>query len=273
MLVVVDDAHGWIARPPTPSWFEHAGSKRIPYASSSRLARARSARSIARHRLPPDRWIDRASASGLLPGDGVSPEVADRLWHATDGNRLPCWSCRASSCGAARGVGAARRPLPAGAAWSAPSRAVRGAPRDAQRALLVAAVSTTDDMATVTEAAAELGAEASALRGRRGRGSFTSAAVASASAIPWCARPSTTRQRPSDRRAAHRASRRRSACSPEQRAWHLAAATLGPDEDVASALATAAEHALLRSGYGPPPPRWSVPRTSRRTMTSAGGGS
>ena len=56
---------------------------------------------------------------------------------------------------------------------------------------------------------------------------------------------------PSERRAAHRAVARALADlgNVEGRAWHLAAATLGPDEEVAMALADAAEKARARSGY------------------------
>jgi DNA-binding CsgD family transcriptional regulator/tetratricopeptide (TPR) repeat protein len=55
----------------------------------------------------------------------------------------------------------------------------------------------------------------------------------------------------SDRRAAHRALAQGLAGSAhtEARAWHLAGAALGPDDEAADALEQAAEHARRRGGY------------------------
>src|SRR5262249_24568987 len=56
-----------------------------------------------------------------------------------------------------------------------------------------------------------------------------------------------------DRRRAHGALARSLTADPgterERRAWHLAAATVAPDEEVASALASAAERFAQRTGY------------------------
>ena len=200
--------------------------------------------------------LDRGSASSLLAADGVSriaPDVAERLWQATRGNPLALLELPSVlSARQLAGREPLEDPLPAGASVErAFARRAHALTADAQRALLVAAVATTDDMPIVSAAASVLGADASALeaaedvglvhvRGRRivFRHPLVRSAVYHAAA-------------PSDRRAAHRAlaTTMREDTQPEQRAWHLAAAALGPDEDVASALALAAEHALRRSGY------------------------
>jgi DNA-binding CsgD family transcriptional regulator len=200
--------------------------------------------------------LDRESASSLLARDGgsaIAPEVADRLWHATGGNPLALLELPSMlSAGQLAGREPLEDPLPAGTSVErAFARRARALPGDSQRALLVAAVSVTDDLPTISAAAAVLGAEASALEAaedvalvhvRGGRIVFRHPLVRSA--IYHAAAPS-------DRRAAHRAlaATLRDDQYPEQRAWHLAAAALGPDENAAGALALAAEHALRRSGY------------------------
>ncbi|MGC0319127.1 ATP-binding protein [Kitasatospora acidiphila] len=52
-----------------------------------------------------------------------------------------------------------------------------------------------------------------------------------------------------ERRAAHQALAEALVDNPDRYAWHLAAATLGPDDEVAKALATSAERARQRGGY------------------------
>ena len=54
---------------------------------------------------------------------------------------------------------------------------------------------------------------------------------------------------PRELRAAHRALASAAGGDPERRAWHLAAATLEPDEEIAHLLETVAESASARSGY------------------------
>ncbi|MDI2131262.1 helix-turn-helix transcriptional regulator [Yinghuangia seranimata] len=52
-----------------------------------------------------------------------------------------------------------------------------------------------------------------------------------------------------DRREAHLALATALAHEPDRRAWHLAAAALGPDEEIAHALAESAERSRRRGGY------------------------
>jgi DNA-binding CsgD family transcriptional regulator len=197
--------------------------------------------------------LDRSAASDLLSRSSIAPEVADRLWDATGGNPLALLELPGLlSADQLAGHEPLENPLPAGASVRrAFARRAGALSRDSQCALLVAAVSGNDDMPTISAAMARLGADASALERAEdadlihvggGRIVFRHPLVRSA---VYQAAP------PSDRRAAHRAlaAAMRADVDPEQRAWHLAAAALGPDEDVASALVVAAEHALLRSGY------------------------
>ncbi|MEV4429428.1 AAA family ATPase [Streptomyces sp. NPDC049602] len=59
-----------------------------------------------------------------------------------------------------------------------------------------------------------------------------------------------------DRREAHLALAAALAHEPDRRAWHLAAAALGPDEAVADALAESAERSRRRGGYAAAATAW-----------------
>jgi hypothetical protein len=126
-------------------------------------------------------------------------------------------------------------------------------PDHAQRALVVAAASASHELEPVVAALEDLGIDQSwlepaedarLLQIENSRLAFRHPLIRSA---VFHAAP------PSERRAAHRAladalaGRNRN----DERAWHLAAAALGPDEEAASALADAARHAHERSGYAP----------------------
>src|SRR5262249_4122656 len=122
---------------------------------------------------------------------------------------------------------------------------------DVRRCLLVAAISSTSALDVVVRACLSLGADPAALEAAEddglvgldgGRGRF--AHPLGRSALVHAAAPS-------ERRAAHRAlADALLASGDEDRyAWHLAAATLHPDEEVAQRLAATAHSAERRSGH------------------------
>jgi DNA-binding CsgD family transcriptional regulator len=182
----------------------------------------------------------------------VTSGVAERLVSETRGNPLALLELPALLTDAQfSGREPLDRPLPVGASLEqAFARRVGALPGEAQRAILVAAASDSDDLGLVIRAAGELGLPADALeaadsagllsiRGWRFR--FRHPLVRSAlyQAAPLA-----------ERRAVHGALAGvlGEKGDIERRAWHRAAAALGPDEDVAAELERAAASARRRGG-------------------------
>jgi DNA-binding CsgD family transcriptional regulator len=128
---------------------------------------------------------------------------------------------------------------------------VRRLPSEARMLLLVAAAETTGDPAVVLRAGDRLGAGARALeeaeaaglvRTTDGRLAFRHPLVRSAAYLTGSL---------AARQAAHRALADvlTGTDAADQRAWHLAAATVGPDEDAAAGLERSADRARRRGGH------------------------
>jgi DNA-binding CsgD family transcriptional regulator/tetratricopeptide (TPR) repeat protein len=251
LLVIVDDVQ-WLDRSSQDALLFatrrlQADRVLVLYATRDDAERAFEAPGIDSFALD---GLTREAAASLIPN--VVSDVADRLYEATAGNplallELPALLTEEQLAGATPLEG----PLPAGAAIErAFARRAEALPTDARRAMLVAAVSTSNAAELVVDALESLGVDASSLETAEdaglvrlvdGRIEFRHPLVRSA---VYHAAP------PSERRTAHRALA--DACGesgPEECAWHLAASALGPDEEVAAALARAAVEARRRSGY------------------------
>ena len=183
----------------------------------------------------------------------VASKVAGRLYEATHGNPLALIELPGMlSAEQLEGVAPLADPLPAGSTVEhAFARRAKALPESSRRALVVAAVSRSSEVETIVAGILALGLPAEALEPSEdagllrlldGRLEFRHPLVRSA--VYHTAAPSA-------RRAAHRALADALAGSPhaELRAWHLAGAAIGPDEEAAAALTEAAEEALQRSGY------------------------
>src|SRR5512133_3555390 len=139
-------------------------------------------------------------------------------------------------------------PLPSRIEESFRQRAER-LPADSQRLLLVAAAEPTGDPTLLWRAADQLGVTPEAAGPAEAAGMITLGAPVTfrhpllRSAIYRAASAE-------ERRNAHRALAAATdlALDPDRRAWHLAEATLAPDEDVASELERSAERARARGG-------------------------
>jgi len=183
----------------------------------------------------------------------VDPKVVGRLLEASHGNPLALIELPGLlSARQLAGTEPLEDPLPAGSAIErAFARRAEALPESSRTALLVAAVSPSNAVETIVGGLEALGLlgealgpveDAGLLQLADGRLRFRHPLVRSAVYHAASA---------SDRRAAHRALAEALAGTPqaEARAWHLAGASLGQDEEAAEALAEAAEQARRRSGY------------------------
>jgi DNA-binding CsgD family transcriptional regulator len=207
--------------------------------------------------------LERLQLRGLAPdeagqlladaGRSVAPAVVEQLCEATHGNPLALLEV-SNALGEEQLAGRAPLPdpVPAGPTleraftWRAEQLS-----EDSQRALVVAAVSLSDDVETIAAALEALGIDravlepaedAGLLRLVDGRLSFRHPLVRSA--VFHAAAPS-------ERRNAHRAvaDALRERQDAERLAWHLAGAAIGQDEEAAVALEVAARRAEERSSY------------------------
>ena len=186
-------------------------------------------------------------AAALMPG--LAAESARRLHLATAGNPLALLELAPDAADVML--------TPEGAPVLVSAR-VSGAflhragqlDQAARQALVLAAASDTGDLATLNRAAARLDIDLAALAAAENAGLLTLHAGTVEFRHPL-ARSAVYADAPAEqRRAAHRAL---AAALPDRdvdrRAWHLAAATAGPDEAASAALAQAARRSRDRSAY------------------------
>jgi DNA-binding CsgD family transcriptional regulator len=257
ILVVIDDAH----------WLDDASTDAILFAAR-RLEADRAAFVFAAREgegvfsvedLPELqlRGLDVVATAELLSaasGAEVDPGVAERLWALTHGNALALVELpRVLSAGQLAAREPLEEPLQVGTeverAFARRAASLGEGPR---RALLIAAANESGELDVTAAALASQDLDLAALetiedaeliRLERDRLTFRHPLVRSA--VYHAAAPS-------ERRAAHRALAEALAGDPraeDRRAWHLAAATVGPDENVAAALERAAAIARERSGW------------------------
>ena len=183
----------------------------------------------------------------------VDPQVRDRLLERTGGNPLALVELPSVlTSDQLSGTQPLPLPLPlTDGVERAFLERVRRLPDDAQALLLIAAAEDTGRQATVTAAAATLGAGVAALDAAEAAGLVRVRAGAIAFRHPLVRSAVYQGATSSQRRQAHRAlagaaDREGDA---DRRAWHLAAAAVEPDERVVRELDAVAERALDRGGF------------------------
>jgi DNA-binding CsgD family transcriptional regulator len=257
LLVVVDDAH----------WLDDASADALRFAArrllADRVAVIFAARAGELGGFAPDgfeelelRGLEAADARlllGRLADEEPAQEVVARLCEATGGNPLALVELpELLEPGQLAGRRALHEPLPAGAgverAFS--SRLDRLDP-DSRRALVVLAASSTRELAPAVRALADLGLDASALEPAEEAGLVELDGVRFAFRHPLLRAVVHHSAAAPERRRASRAlaDALGEPGDEERRAWHLAAAAVGPDDEAADALARAALRARDRGGF------------------------
>jgi DNA-binding CsgD family transcriptional regulator len=257
LLILVDDAHWMDLATDDALLFSakrlEADSVAILLAVREGIEQTFDAPALEQHELGN---LGAEEAAVLLAGDegrAVAPRVAKRLSTATHGNPLALVEL-GNVLSAEQLVG--REPLPdpvpAGPtlerafAWRADSLS-----GDSRRALVVAAVSLSDDIEAIAPALESSGIERGALEPAEDAGLLTIVDSRVRFRHPLVRSAVFHGAPPSERRIAHRALAEalRARDDPERLAWHLAGAAIGVDEEAATALEVAAEQAQGRSSY------------------------
>jgi DNA-binding CsgD family transcriptional regulator len=138
-------------------------------------------------------------------------------------------------------------PAPEGALGEAFAQRAAEAGSEAQRAMLVAAASSSEALVPVVAACRELGIPAGALEDAEECALLTLGTDTIAFTHPLLRAAVYQGAAPPERRRAHRALAEHT--NEDARAWHLAAAALGPDPAVAAALDQAAARATGRGAH------------------------
>src|SRR5215472_587401 len=256
VLVVVDDGH----------WLDVASVQVLEFCAhrlgQEAIGLIVAARPDSSSRLDTSRLgtvevagLDDAAGRDLLASTGrtISPSVAERLVAGTGGNPLALLELSATLTDAEMsGIASLAEPLPVAAALRRAFAQRLGDIKPAARLLLVlAAADVTADLATLQRASellsldlADLSAavEAGLVRLDNGQVDFTHPLLRSATYHEATS---------ADRREVHRALAGSidPGREPVRRAWHLAAAAVGPDDRVADSLDVAARAASARNAF------------------------
>ena len=199
--------------------------------------------------------LDQAAATGLLHdrhGNAISAEVAERLFTGTGGNPLAlitvaAWLSKEQRSG--------REPLPDPLPVERQleelfSAQVRSLPAPTRQLLLLAAAGSPGDHAVFWRACALLALSADDVD------AAAEAGIITVGEGVWFTHPLVRSAvygdaSPAGRRAVHGALAAATDLDvdPDRGSWHLAAATVGPDEQVAAALERSSQRAAERGGH------------------------
>jgi DNA-binding CsgD family transcriptional regulator len=256
ILVAIDDAQ-WLDEPSLEAFLfagRRLGAEGIAMIGSVREGTAVAALEVPWLELLAVRPLDDAEARELLTAsqaDRLAPAVADRLVVTSAGNPLALLEIpRLLSDGQRAGREPLEEPLrPGTGVERAFRRALDGLGDDERRALLVAASAHTGLIRVIEPALREIGLSVEQLAAAESARLVTISDGDLEFRHPLLRSTAYHAAGKAERRAAHAAL---AAAAPEaspERAWHLAACAVAPDEQVAAALEAAALDARGRGAH------------------------
>lgn len=193
--------------------------------------------------------LDRSDALRMLSREGIPDELLERLYRATAGNPLALLELAPEAVGLATQPSAAPVPISTSIA-TAFLRRFGELPESTRRVLLLLATSDACGVAVLARAAAHIGLDIGDLTVAEQAGLIIIGAGEIEFTHPLARAAMYADAAAAERREAHAAL---AAALPDrdvdQRAWHLAAASVGPDDQASQALEQAGIRARERSAY------------------------
>ena len=250
LLLLVDDAH----------WLDEPSAQAMSFAFRRLFADPIAVIVAARHgetsfldatdlRVLTVAGLRRAEAAALLEETALSDDTQERLFRATGGNPLAMLELAADPDRLT--AMAPDEPMPVSASIAAAYLHRFGRLPDATRRLLVLTAASDDgDLAVLDRAARALGLKASDYVYAEDAGLVTIDRGHVSFRHPLARAAMYADASVGERRHAHASlARAVPELDGDRRAWHLAAASVGPDDEAADALVGAAERARERSAY------------------------
>jgi DNA-binding CsgD family transcriptional regulator len=253
VLAVVDDAH-WLDTPSREALLfagRRLGSEGVLLLLGMRDREWISAAGLGTLDL---HGLSATDAAALVERTGapIDGAVRNRIITETRGNPLAILEAVATLTDAELlGKAPITHPLAVGASLEqAFAQQLDGLPRDTRNALLIAAASDTGSAGEIARAFAQAGLSPYALEPAERDGVIILAGERFEFRHPLVRSAAYHLYGPAERRAAHCALAAAAGTGAGDRAaWHLAAASAGPDEQVAALLETSATSAFARSAY------------------------
>ena len=253
LLVVVDDAQ-WLDTP-SAECLAYA-ARRLTGTPVAMLVSARPGREgPCSDLVRSSAWTCRSSATRTLgrcsgPRRPRPPRRSSTAWSSWRRvTRWPCASCRPGSANAS-GSGLEpvdHVPVGGGALLEAFEARLAALAPDDRAAVVVASAAVDREPGPVVSACRDLGIPTSALERAEDAGVLSVSEQRLSFTHPLVKAVAYERTSPAERRRAHKALAAH--CDDDARAWHLAAATVGPDDDVADLLEAAARRASVRGAH------------------------